>query len=129
VEELRQILGDSVTRAPWGWMLLITVVIALIRAWPDLSLRAQNARDKLRGEQREDLKSCREEIGELRDELHAFTLKFNAILIANRIMDVEIETHLPESTALRQARAVLAAAYGPIDAMPEDMRDTLSHVR
>lgn len=76
MSELAQILAGSFQRAPWGWGLLATVLIALIKGWPVIA-RVNNERESnLLEERAEDMASMRAEIAELKvrmdvkDKLH-----------------------------------------------------------
>lgn len=98
--------------------LLAVVSVALIKAWPVLALQAQTAREKLRGEQRSDLNDCKARIDKLqielngvREEVHKIEMKLVGAISAYRILDNEVETHLPDSAALKQARLVMSAAF------------------
>jgi phage-related minor tail protein len=98
--------------------LLAVVSVALIRAWPILALQAQQARDRLRNEQRDDLSDCRKEIAQLRKELaevsaaqHSFEMKLLGTIAAYRILDTEVQLLKPDSSALAQARAVMSTTF------------------
>jgi hypothetical protein len=98
--------------------LLAVVSVALIKAWPVLALQAQNARDKLRSEQRTDLNDCKARIDKLqnelngvREEVHKIEMKLVGAITAYRILDKEVEAHMPSSTALAQARLAMSAAF------------------
>lgn len=100
------------------YSLLAVVSVALIKAWPVLALQAQAARDKLRSEHRADLSDCKERIDALqvelngvRDEVHKIEMKLVGAISAYRILDAEVETLQPDSTALKQARLVMSAAF------------------
>lgn len=98
--------------------LLAVVLVALIKAWPILQLQAIQAREKLRGEGRNDLSECRERIDKLQAELdgvkgeiHRIEMKLLGAISAYRILDAEVENKIPGSTALQQARQVMSAAF------------------
>lgn len=112
------LLSDSFTRAPWGWALLATVIVALIRIWPAMSRQAIEARAQLRKEKREDLGDCQKRLDEvslrldgMEEKFRQSELKLLGSISAYRILDVEVEAHIPGSTALVQARQVMSAAF------------------
>lgn len=125
-------LGEVTPGAVGIYSLLAVVSVALIKAWPILALQAQQARDKLRGEDRSDLQSCQKQIEALRKELkgvsenvHKIEMKLLGAISAYRILDAEVEAIKPDSTALSQARLVMSAAFtlspstdGPLEASP-----------
>lgn len=100
------------------WSLLAVILIALIRAWPVLALQATQAKERLRAEGRTDLSDCKTRIDKLqvelrgvREEVHKIELKLLGAISAYRILDEEVVAHLPGSAALKQARAVMSAAF------------------
>lgn len=104
-------LTDSFARAPWGWALLATVVVALIRVWPALSQQSIEARAKIRGEKRADLADCHRRCDELSEKFHQLEMKLVGAISAYKILDAELEALDPTSTALGQARAVMSTAF------------------
>lgn len=134
LESLMKILGGSLERAPWGWALLATVLLALIKVWPILQLQVTKAREQLRKERRDDLHSCREELAAMSTRMdaveqraHMLEIKLNGALMAYKILDADITMNNPHSSALMQARAALTVAF-EISPTPPDMRELLSHV-
>lgn len=109
--ELASIFVGSLQRAPWGWALLVVVILALIKVWPILAAQAIEARAKIRGEKREDLAECHRKCDELSDKFHHLELKLLGAISAYRILDAEVEAELPGNTALAQARLVMSAAF------------------
>jgi hypothetical protein len=100
------------------WTLVAIVLTTLIKTWPVLALQAQQARDRLRTEQRDDLSDCKREIAELRKELemvrndqHGFEMKLLGAIAAYRILDTEVQLIKPDSSALAQARAVMSTTF------------------
>jgi hypothetical protein len=100
------------------WTLVAIVVTTLIKTWPVLALQAQQARDRLRTEQRDDLSDCKREIAALREELktvseaqHSFEMKLLGTIAAYRILDTEVQLLKPDSSALAQARAVMSTTF------------------
>jgi hypothetical protein len=120
-------LGGSMERAPWGWLLLVVAITALIRAWPVLAKQAIEARAQLRKEKREDLSDCHDrldamgvQIAKVREDFRQIELKLVGAITAYKILDLEVETHLPGSTALGQARAVMSTAFALSPSTPPD---------
>lgn len=110
--------ADSFARAPQGWFLVVLVLLGLIRIWPAMSRQAIEARAQLRKEKREDLGNCQRRLDEVSARLDSVEEKFRqselkllGSIAAYRILDVEVEAHLPGSTALSQARQVMSAAF------------------
>lgn len=100
------------------WTLVAVVATALIRAWPVLALQIQTAREKLRAEGRSDLSECRERIDRLqealddvKEEVHKLEMKLLGAIGAYRILDTEVEKHVPDSSALIQARKLMSTAF------------------
>jgi hypothetical protein len=98
--------------------ILGTVVVALIKAWPVLSLQAIQAKERLRGEERSDLSDCQKQITALRqdvqklgDGIHHLELKLLGTISAYKLLDTEVEMHLPDSAVLKQARALMSTAF------------------
>lgn len=129
--DIAAILVESLQRSPWGWALLATVLVALIRAWPVLSRQAMEERAKIRGEKRDDLDSCvkrlrdmRLEIDAVKEAVSSYQIKLNGVLIAYRIVEAAYEIEHPDSGAVSQARAVLRTAFS-IGELPVDFNDLL----
>ena len=100
------------------YSLLGVVSVALIRAWPVLSLQAIQAKERLRSEGRSDLTDCRKEIAKLQQKIeqlgkdfHHLEMKLLGAIAAYRILDAEVEANDPHSRALAQARQVMSAAF------------------
>lgn len=112
-----------------GWALLATCVLALIKAWPALQLQADNAKAVLRGERRDDLHDCQEQLNEFRSEfdtyksttteqIHQLDLKLVGTMTAYRILHAEVTEHRPDSSALLQARAIMNTSWnGPVNTL------------
>lgn len=62
------VMTASLERAPWGWALLGTVVLALIKAWPVLRKLGIDENAGIRSEYVSEIKSLREEVHNLRTE-------------------------------------------------------------
>ena len=129
--EIGQLLASSVGRAPWGWALLATVMLGLIKVWPVLALQAQMAKEKLRTEKRDDLHSCKEELRKMSERMdaveeraHMLDIRLNGALMAYKILDADLQITHPFSPALAQARAALTVAF-EISPTPPDMQNLL----
>lgn len=125
--DVARAIGDSIERAPWGWALLATVFIAVVKVWPILAQQAIEARAKLRQENRSDISDCQRRLDEMRTEMdsvkaamHHLEMKLVGALGAYRILDIEVESIAPGSTALGQARAVMSAAFTISPSTPPD---------
>ncbi len=108
------------------------VVIALIKAWPTLSLQAINARAALRAEKRTDLDDCRERLDGFGARLDAAEARFHSaeiqvvtIVSAYSIVDAELERTAPASVTLAQARRMLRAAFPTAADIPPHMVELL----
>jgi hypothetical protein len=118
VTELIPLIQSSFERAPWGWALLGTVILALVKTWPIMSLQVQQAREKLRAENRTDLSDCQKQIKEMRGEMgnlhrqfHELELKLVGAIQGFRILEAEVTALRPDALSLVQARAALSAAF------------------
>lgn len=118
MNDIPAIVLSSLRGAPWGWGLFVTVLVALIKAWPILAKQAIDASAKLRQEKREDLNDCHRrldqqerEFNALKDEFTNLKIEMNATLSAYRILDAELEVSNPNSLGLRQARMILSTAF------------------
>jgi hypothetical protein len=132
---LADIMKSSVERAPWGWALLATTILALIKVWPVLTKLGIEARAAMRVERRADLSDCQARLDAMSIRLdlseakhHSFELKLVGTLTAYRILDVEIASRFPESLALIQARAVLNDAFTVSPSTPADMEQAVRSV-
>lgn len=112
------LLASSFQRAPWGWGVLATAVLALIKAWPILAQQAIEARAKLRAEGRADLHECKEELklvnarlDVMQDTFNNLKIELSSALSAYRILDAEVEATNPTSLGLKQARVILSTAF------------------
>jgi hypothetical protein len=123
-----------------GWITAISssgvfglVVWGFIRHGADI-LRALNERRQQslsvdaerRGEKRADLTDCHRrldamslEMSEVRAEVSELKMKLLGTISAYRMLDLEVETHLPGSTALGQARVVMSTAFALSPSTPE----------
>lgn len=131
--DLGALVVGSFQRAPWGWALLGTVVLALIKVWPILSLQVIQARAKIRSEDHEELTSCRGRLDAMEVRVtaaegraHQFEMRLMGTLQAYRILDIEVNNYDPDSSALAQARACLSTAFATMEVAPDDMEDLLA---
>src|SRR5882757_616955 len=130
------IVISSMERAPWGWVLTVTVILALIKTWPIIQLQVLNARAVLRGEERSDLHNCNEKVKELDGRLtetiarvHAIEMKLFGTVAAYRILEADTELNSPGSPALIQARAVFREVWDTMAPVPSDIMDIVAKAR
>lgn len=134
------ILGSSFERAPWGWALAGTVILAVIKGWPAISDAATRAKTAL-GDRRlsriEKLEAKIEvqraaheaEVGILRHQLNNVSACLDALLLlietapdkasahASRIRQMRAEqaqTEAVEKVAVRSAKIAAASDKEPI---------------
>ena len=136
--EIPALLLSSLERAPWGWGVFVTLIIALAKYRQPLQLQVLKARSELQmiksGEKRTDLLNCRERIDEMdRDlkaaiaKMHEVEMKLVGTATAYRILDTELESIAPDSTALAAARAVFRDIWDITHiSLPPDMLATLA---
>lgn len=107
------------------WSLVVIVLVALVRAWPAIKGKVNEARQielaaqgEIRRGEREDLGECRRRLDEMQRQIDGFAetigdlkINLNDAIIAYRILDTEVETNLPSSTALKQARAIMSTSF------------------
>ncbi len=127
MNELPTLVISSMERAPWGWVLMVTVLLALIKTWPIIHLQVMNAKATLRGEERSDLGDCRQELQATNkrldgaiERIHQLELKLFGTVSAYRIVADKLESVEPECSALIQARTIFREIWdiGPV---PPDM--------
>lgn len=112
-------LFSEFTPGAYGiFAVLAAVLVALVKAWPILSAQAQAAKDRLRGERRDDLNDCKSRLDAMSTRLDEMVsmvnnlkIEINGVLAAYRILEIDVETRDPNSVALRQARAILSTAF------------------
>lgn len=68
MQGLTSLLLDSFSRAPWGWCLLVVVILALIRVSPVLKKIAAAREENLLKERAADMEAMRERIAVLEAE-------------------------------------------------------------
>lgn len=119
--DIPAVLLSSVERAPWGWGLLLAVILATVKVWPVIQLQTMNARRELRSERKDDLDDCKKRLDDFQTQLntqrddytrkltaqtnqiHQLDLKLVGTVAAYRIMHDHIEGSDPDSEALAQA--------------------------
>jgi hypothetical protein len=118
VNQIPAALLGSFQRAPWGWALLVTALLGLIKIWPVLTKLSIEARAQIRKERRDDLSDCQRQLAEVRVEIRNLATDFNnlkielaATLSAYRILEIEVEAVNPTSIGLAEARAILSTAF------------------
>lgn len=100
------------------WIAALSLLGIVVKQWlPFLTLRTE-AENKRRGEDRDDLHECREEVRKLNERIDGLQSSFanlkiemHGTLSAYRILDAEIEASNPGSLGLKQARAILSSAF------------------
>jgi hypothetical protein len=122
-QDIPAVIAGSLSRAPWGWLLLLTVVLALIKVWPVIQLQTLKARAALRGEQREDLDDCKTRMDALDRKfnlaiahIHQLDLKLVGTVGAYRILHDHMSQNHPDEQALSHAEAIFKTTWdGPIE--------------
>lgn len=109
---------SSVAQAPWGWALLVIVILALIKVWPIIAAQADRARAQFRSERRGEMDSMRERISALEakveaanEKSHEVELKLVSALAAYRLIASELQKLDPDSAILKQAQELLNVSY------------------
>lgn len=130
MDELLAMVEASAIRAPWGWALLATVVLALIKVWPLLQLQAFNARQALRAEKRSDRVSLLERIEALEGKLeiavehtHQMDMQLVSAMAAYRLIATELQRLDPDSVTLQQAQVLLTQSVQFAKDLPPDMAE------
>jgi len=118
MDTIAAVLTGSLQRAPWGWALLATVILAVIKAWPQMSAQAIKAREQLRSEKRDDVDDMRERVTALEGKVEAATqtahqaeMKLISALAAYRLIASELLKLDPSNIILRQAQELLNVSY------------------
>lgn len=95
-----------------------TAVATAIKVFPVLKQMSLTDEATKRGEKRDDLHDCQEQIAALRKEMADVNntvtnlkIEMNGVLSAYRILEVDVEMRDPSSAALKQARAILSTAF------------------
>lgn len=132
MQEVSTLLVGSLQRAPWGWVLTLTVILALIKVWPIINAQLIAVKDRIedRKERKEtaDLSDCKTRLDAMdvrltasEERAHKFEMQLVATLTAYRIIEAETETERPKSPALKQARRVLYDVFRLTGDVPTDM--------
>lgn len=123
----------SVERAPWGWTLLLVVMLALIKVWPIIQAQTNDAKAKLRGEHIASEVDCMARIDAVETkhaeryamlekrvllterQAHQFELRMVGTLTAYRILHADLSERAPDCSAINQAELVIRETWdGPI---------------
>lgn len=125
---LGPILQSSLARAPWGWGLLLIVVLALIRVWPVINEQLAKVREKKRGEVRDDMAAWREqmradmtdlkkrvedaesEMSAANERSHKLEMRLMTVTNAFQMVAGELRRHDPDNSTLRQAVEMVGLA-------------------
>lgn len=136
LHDIGEMIAGSAQRAPWGWALLATILITLIKVWPIINLQVITARAKLRQEKRDHLNDCEEQLAELRGKLdgaieriHNIEMRLVGTVTAYRILEVEVDAGNPLSPALAQARAVFREVWDTFSPMTAEIAEAVDAVR
>lgn len=122
-QDIPTALSGSMSNAPWGWLLLLTVLLAIIKIWPIIQLQTQHARASLRGEQRADLNDCKARMDAMEGRLtvaiahiHNLDMKLVGTVGAYRILHDHMSQNHPDEQALKHAEAIFKNTWdGPIE--------------
>lgn len=117
-------LVGSIVRAPWGWSILVVIILSLIKVWPVIQLQTLNATAAMRGERRDDLHDCHERLDAIEGKLtaaiaqiHQLDMKLFGTVAAYRIIHDEMVANDPENLALHAARNMFRTTWdGPVEA-------------
>ena len=111
-------LLSSAERAPWGWVLTLVVILAIIKVWPVIQLQTITAKAALRGERKDELDDCKSRLDAFDKRLtaataqiHQLDLKLVGAVAAYRILHNDTLSRDPESEALMQAQTVFRAHF------------------
>ena len=115
---------SSLERAPWGWSLLLVVLVTLIKTWPVIQLQTITARATLRGERKDELHNCQDRLDAMEGKLntaishiHQLDLKLVGTVSAYRILHDHMNDVTPDHPALHQARTIFQTTWdGPVEA-------------
>jgi hypothetical protein len=133
IEAIGRILASDVFRGGALFLAVISgstaVILQLVRNRPTMRKLEDEKDAAIRSEGRTDLKDCKEridqlqaaladsnakhteEITALKDGQHHFEMKLLGTISAYRLLDAEVETRLPGSSALAQARLIISTAF------------------
>lgn len=68
MEPMLELMAGSMKQAPWGWALLATAILSMVKIWPVVKQLAVSEHTTIRQEYVNEIKELRLEIKELRDE-------------------------------------------------------------
>lgn len=109
---------SSMERAPWGWALLVIVILAFFKGYPAISAAVATAREQGRLGRRGDMSDLRERISALEAKVetasetaHQAELKLVSALAAYRLIASELLKLDPDNTILKQAQELLNVSY------------------
>jgi hypothetical protein len=130
VQHLATILAGSVQRAPWGWALLVTAVIALWRGWPAISDATTRALVARKAEKRLDALSriiaLESKVENYQAQMLALERQSNTALMAYRLIAGELARLDPDNPILRQAQQLLGMASAKVKTGNAGLDDFLS---
>jgi hypothetical protein len=145
MDTIPTVLLSSLERAPWGWSLLLVVLIIITRVWPIINAQRIAVQDRIadRKERKDNsalvdkgvaLDDCKVRLDAMDARLdrsearaHQFELKLIGTMNAYRVIEADVELKDPESSALKQARRILVDTYRVTDTMPTDITATAKH--
>lgn len=117
MQHFAAILSGSVARAPWGWALMVTAMIALWRGWPAISDATTRALVARKAEKRLDAESALSRIIALEGKVESYQAQMlalerqsNTALMAYRLIAGELARLDPDNPILRQAQQLLGMA-------------------
>lgn len=106
------------------WTMIGTAVVAFIKYFPVFQLHILEARAKLRGEKRDDLKDCNARVDTLEGRVSNLETRLTGALVAYRIVEQKLESLTPNCLDVQQARAVLRVCFD-MSEMPKDLEELL----
>ncbi len=145
--DIPAILISSAERAPWGWALMIAVILASIKVWPIINAQVIAANEQARNREqlnqkdmvhdhRADLTDCKARLDAMdvrlaatEERAHKFEMQLIATLTAYRIVEAETEIERPQSPALVQSRRVLREVFHVVTETPMDMTTVMAKVQ
>lgn len=135
--DLTSILAASAERSPWGWALLASVLLAIIKGWPLLT-RLRNERETgLLGAQSIEMEKLNRRIEQLEAKAeaamaaaHSADMKLIYAVNAVQLLAAKIRAHDPNDPALAQAMELLrAATSGEVPAWAGKLAAGINQIR